>query len=209
MSTSILYHGLGIYCYRYTSTQYRDGAIIFTIEKDPYSLRCPYCKSVQVIRRGFQTRWFHALAIGRKQICVRLHIPHVFCRLCSFVRQITIGFADVRFTYTKSFERYVVELSRHMTIQDVAHLRRIQSTDQITCRRMAIQSLGHECSGHSLAIKRIAPRPAIVRHDPWNRVFYLEHLQNSHQVFFLCGKWSLEALIEMGKQTFLDGAHQP
>jgi len=121
MSTSILYHGFGIYGYRYTSTQYRDGAIIFTIEKDPHSLRCPCCKSGQVTRRGFQTRWFHALPIGRKQIYIKLDIPRVFCRLCSFVRQITIGFADERLTYTKSFERYVVELSRHMTIQDVAH----------------------------------------------------------------------------------------
>jgi transposase len=94
--------------------------MIFTIEKDPHSLRCPCCKSGQVIRRGFQTRWFHALPIGRKQIYIKLDIPRVFCRLCSFVRRITIGFADARFTYTKSFERYGVELSRHMTIQDVA-----------------------------------------------------------------------------------------
>lgn len=121
MSTSILYHGFGIYGYRYTSTQYRDGAIIFTIEKDPHSLRCPCCKSGKVTRRGFQTRWFHALPIGRKQIYIKLDIPRVFCRLCGFVRQITIGFADERLTYAKSFERYVVELSRHMTIQDVAH----------------------------------------------------------------------------------------
>jgi len=120
MSTSILYHGFGIYGYHYTSTQYRDGAIIFTVEKDPHSLRCPCCKSGQVTRRGFQTRWFHTLPIGRKQIYIKLDIPRVFCRLCSLVRQITIGFADERFTYTKSFERYVVELSRHMTIQDVA-----------------------------------------------------------------------------------------
>ncbi len=121
MSTSILYHGFGIHGYRYTRTRYRDGAIIFTIEKDPLSLRCPCCKSGQVIRRGFQTRWFHTLPIGRKQIYIKLDIPRVFCRLCSVVRQIIIGFADARFTYTKSFERYVVELSRHMTIQDVAH----------------------------------------------------------------------------------------
>ena len=120
MSTSILYHGFGIYGYHYTSTEYRDGAIIFTIEKDPHSLRCPCCKSGNVTRRGFQTRWFHALPIGRKQIYIKLDIPRVFCRPCGFVRQITLGFADERLTYAKSFERYVVELSRHMTIQDVA-----------------------------------------------------------------------------------------
>jgi transposase len=31
-----------------------------------------------------------------------------------------VDFADVRRSYTKAFERYVLELSRHMTIQDVA-----------------------------------------------------------------------------------------
>jgi transposase len=120
MSTSILYHGFGIYGYRYISTQYRDGAIIFTIEKDPLSLRCPCCKSGQVVRRGHQLRWFHALPIGRKQIYIKLNVPRIFCRSCGFVRQITIGFADARFTYAKSFERYAMELSRYMTIQDVA-----------------------------------------------------------------------------------------
>jgi transposase len=33
---------------------------------------------------------------------------------------VEIGFADPRRTYTKSFERYALELSRHMTILDVA-----------------------------------------------------------------------------------------
>jgi len=116
-----LYHGFNIYGYRYVSTQYRDGAIIFTIEKDPLSLRCPGCKSGQVVRRGSQLRWFHGLPIGSKQTYIKLDIPRVFCRLCGFVRQITLGFADARYTYAKAFERYAMELSRHMTIQDVAN----------------------------------------------------------------------------------------
>ena len=36
------------------------------------------------------------------------------------VRQVEIGFADPRRTYTKAFERYALELSRCMTILDVA-----------------------------------------------------------------------------------------
>jgi transposase len=42
------------------------------------------------------------------------------CRDCGKTRQAVIGFADPRRTYTKSFERYVLELSQHMTIKDVA-----------------------------------------------------------------------------------------
>jgi transposase len=120
MSTSILYHGFGIHGYRYKSSDFREGTVIFTIEKDPTSLRCPCCKSGQVIRHGTVLRWFHTLPIGRKQIYIALHIPRVSCKLCGIVQQITIGFADTRRTYTKSLERYALELSHYMTIQDVA-----------------------------------------------------------------------------------------
>ena len=121
MSTSILYHGFGISGYRYTRTEYQQGALVFSIEKDPLSLRCPCCSGIQVTRKGTLPRWFHALPIGRKQVYIKLQVPRVSCRFCGIVRQIKIGFADARRTYTKAFERYVMELSRHMTIQDVAH----------------------------------------------------------------------------------------
>ena len=120
MSTSILYHGFGISGYRYTRTEYQQGALVFSIEKDPLSLRCPCCRGIQVTRKGTLPRWFHALPIGRKQVYIKLQVPRVSCRFCGIVRQIKIGFADTRRTYTKAFERYVMELSRHMTIQDVA-----------------------------------------------------------------------------------------
>lgn len=68
MSTSILYHGFGIYGYRYKSSLYQEGALIFTIEKDPSSLRCPNCKGFHVIRRGSLLRWFHTIPIGRKKV---------------------------------------------------------------------------------------------------------------------------------------------
>jgi len=42
------------------------------------------------------------------------------CQDCGVVRQATVGFAEPRRTYTKKFQRYVLDLSRHMTIKDVA-----------------------------------------------------------------------------------------
>ena len=120
MSTSILYHGFGIRGYRYTRSYFCEGDIVFSIEKDPSSLRCPCCKGWHIIRRGGALRWFHTLPIGRKQVYIALHVPRVECLSCGIIRQIEIGFADPRRTYTKAFERYALELSRHMTIQDVA-----------------------------------------------------------------------------------------
>jgi transposase len=49
-----------------------------------------------------------------------LDVARVWCPDCDTVRQVKIGFADPKKRYTRSFERYALELSRHMTIQDVA-----------------------------------------------------------------------------------------
>ena len=57
-------------------------------------------------------------AAGRQRLsCL---VPRVQCLVCGVVRQVEIAFADPRRGYTRSFERYVLELSRRMTIRDVA-----------------------------------------------------------------------------------------
>ncbi len=47
-------------------------------------------------------------------------VPRVRCFDCGQVRQVKLGFADPKKHYTRAFERYILELSRHMTILDVA-----------------------------------------------------------------------------------------
>jgi transposase len=49
-----------------------------------------------------------------------LDVARVGCADCGEVRQVPVDFADERRTYTHAFERYVLELSHHMTIRDVA-----------------------------------------------------------------------------------------
>ena len=120
MSTSLLYHAFGIHGYQYVRSHYSEGKVIFSIKKDPTSLRCPCCNDWHVIRHGEKLRWFQTLPIGKKQFYISLPVPRVECRACNIVRQITIGFAEERRTYTSAFERYALELSRHMTILDVA-----------------------------------------------------------------------------------------
>ncbi len=88
-----------------------------------------------------------------------LPIPRVECRKCGLVRQVKVAFADPRRSYTKAFERYVLELSRRMTIRDVArHLnvswdlvKEIQKRD--LTRRYAKPKLKHL---RAIAIDEIA-----------------------------------------------------
>jgi len=120
MSTSLLYHGFGIQGYQHVHTKYHDGAIHFRIRQDLFSLRCPGCGSSQVKRRGQVMRRFRTLPIGDKPVWLELLVPRVWCLLCGVLRQVKIGFASWRRSYTRSFARYALGLSRHMTIKDVA-----------------------------------------------------------------------------------------
>jgi transposase len=120
MSTSLLYHGFGVRGYQHLSTRYEGGRVIFTIRQNLSGLSCACCGASQVRTKGEVIRQFRSLPIGLKPVWVSLAIKRLFCPACGMVRQAKIGFADARRTYTKAFERYALELGRHMTIQDVA-----------------------------------------------------------------------------------------
>jgi transposase len=121
MSTSLLYHAFGIRGYTYTRTAFIEGAIHFTMDQRNGSLRCPACGSSVVHRRGRTERTFRTIPIGRKLVIIHFEIPRVHCQTCGLIRQVKIGFADERRSYTKTFERYALELSHLMTIQDAAN----------------------------------------------------------------------------------------
>jgi transposase len=121
MSTSLLYHAFGIRGYDYVRTAYEGGQVIFTITQDPGDCRCSVCGSRAVLSRGHVPRRFRCLPIGSRATAVDFPIPRVECTACGLVRQVKVPFAEPRKSYTKSFQRYVLELSRSMTILDVAH----------------------------------------------------------------------------------------
>ena len=102
----------GIRGYEYIRTDYHGGQTIFTIHQDPDDCLCSACGSRAVISRGHSQRPFLGLAIGSRKTTVVLPIPRVECRACGLVRQVKVPFAEPRRSHTKSFERYVLELSR-------------------------------------------------------------------------------------------------
>ncbi len=120
MSTSLLYHGFGVRDYRCLRTKYTAGGVVFVIARKPETYRCTVCDSENVWREGVVARRFRTLPIGSKRVELEAKIPRLACLDCGAVRQAAIGFADPRRTYTKSFRRFALELSRCMTIKDVA-----------------------------------------------------------------------------------------
>ena len=100
--------------------EYEGGKVIFTVEQQQVDLRCRACGSRRVVRRGTNLRRFRALPIGSRPVQIVWDVPRLGCLDCGAVRQVPVRFAEERRSYTRNFERYVLELSRRMTIRDVA-----------------------------------------------------------------------------------------
>ena len=125
MSTSQLYRALGLRGYRVLSIHAeKDVVRLVAEEPNPGTLVCTACGSQQVVRAGRIPRRFHSLPIGGRPVFIELLLQRLLCSDCGLTRQTRIRLADERRSYTRAFERYVLELSRRMTILDVAlHLR--------------------------------------------------------------------------------------
>ncbi len=120
MSTTLLYHRFGIVGYRYVKQIIEPGITTFCIEQPRERLRCSHCRSQEVWAQGGVERSFRALPIGSQPTFIHFKVPRVLCFSCGKVRQVKIAFADPKKHHTRAFERYALELSRLMTIQDVA-----------------------------------------------------------------------------------------
>ena len=120
MSTSLLYHAWGLRGYRHVRTDYVGGTVRFAVEQDPATFACAACGSCHVVRAGVVPRSFRTLPVGGKAVFVDLPVQRLWCAACGTTRQAAVAFVDPRRTYTRAFERYVLELSGHTTIKGVA-----------------------------------------------------------------------------------------
>ena len=120
MSTTLLYQRFGIAGYHYVHQKFEAGATFFRVEQPRERFRCSECGSEHVWAQGGVDRCFRALPIGKQPTFVELKVPRVYCCKCRTTRQVKVNFADPKKHYTRSFERYALDLSRRMTIKDVA-----------------------------------------------------------------------------------------
>jgi transposase len=120
MSTSLLYHAFSVRGYKYVRSSYGEEGIVMAIDQERQEWCCSACGARDVDPHGRVRRWFQCVPIGRKPVTLEFAVPRVECRSCGLRRQVKLGFADPRVSYTRSFARYALDLLRCMTIQDVA-----------------------------------------------------------------------------------------
>jgi transposase len=164
MSTSLLYHCFGITGrgIHYVRSRFDEGRTIFRIGQDPTTLACSACGGRKVWKKGTVFRRFMTLPIGLRATIIEFPIQRVLCLACGVTRQVKIGFAEPDRRYTKRFERYVLDLLKHMTMTDVArHLR----TSWHTVNEIQKAHLRRHFSHPSLkGLKRIAVDEISVGH---------------------------------------------
>lgn len=122
MSTSLLYLAFGLEGYDYVRKSFVAGSMIFYVRPKAKLVRCPCCKSWDVIRRGSSERWLRTVPIGFKPVWLAVDVPRIECRTCGSVRRIDVGIAEPRRWYTRAFERFALALTKVMTMLDVATL---------------------------------------------------------------------------------------
>lgn len=120
MSSKLLYQVFRVKGYSLVKTEVEEHRLLLHVQPHEHRVCCSACRSRNVIRRGESVRCFRNLPVGNDCTWVIATLPRVECRDCGLVRQIDHGLAEPKRTYTRAFERYVLELSRCTTIQFVA-----------------------------------------------------------------------------------------
>ena len=121
MNSSFLYHAWGLYTHECTREEYKGNTIILHIQTKDREKVCPRCGKRHLVKNGYRFRDFVGLPIGGKKVIIRMKVQRYKCRDCDYDQQESIPFATGSRSYTHRFAKYVVDLLRGMTLQDVSN----------------------------------------------------------------------------------------
>ena len=123
MNNSFLYHALGLYSLECTKEEYKDNTIILYVQSKSRIRVCPKCGKRHLVKNGYRMRDFLGLPVGSRKVIIRMKVQRYKCKEegCDYDQQENIPFATGSRSYTHRFAKYVVDLLRGMTLQDVAN----------------------------------------------------------------------------------------
>jgi transposase len=120
MSQELLYHAFEVRGYDLAGVDCSEAMTALTLVPQAKRCRCSACGSGSVVRRGSMPRLIRLVPIGPQPVFAYLEVPRLECMDCGVVRQIELGFADPKKSYSQAFARYVLRLHKFTTIQDVS-----------------------------------------------------------------------------------------
>ena len=121
MNSSFLYHAWGLYTHECTCEEYKGNRIILHVQTKERVRYCPSCGASSIVKNGYRLWDFVGLPIGGKRVTIRMKVQRYKCKECDFDQQEKIPFATGSCSYTHRFAKYVVDLLRGMTLQDVSN----------------------------------------------------------------------------------------
>ena len=121
MNSIFLYHAWGLYTHECIREEYKGNTIILHVQTKERIKTCPNCGKRHFVKNGYRFRDFVGLPIGGKKVIIRMKVQRYKCMDCDFDQQERIPFATGSRSYTHRFAKYVVDLLRGMTLQDVSN----------------------------------------------------------------------------------------
>lgn len=123
MSTSFLCHAFGLpgYDNDYIRQEFAGENILLHVRPEGKLIRCPCCRSRDP-PRGLSERWLRTTPVGFKPVWLVAEVSRIGCASCGIIHRIELRIAGPRQRHTKAFERFVLALTKAMTMLDVARL---------------------------------------------------------------------------------------
>lgn len=120
MDTSFLQHVYGLVGLKCTATHYKTNKIVLDVEYANVKKRCPCCGEYALVKNGYRHRNIHALPIGLTRTMLRMKVQRYKCKCCGSDEYEKVSFVTGNRSYSHRFAKYVVDLLKVMTIQEVS-----------------------------------------------------------------------------------------
>jgi len=120
MSISLLYHTNQITNIQENKTEYSSDKVVFHVHYNPKEELCPCCESKEYSLKGIKLRKLKLPPVGDKLAFLLVKLNRLKCLECDQIWWPSLPFARAKKRFTKSFERFVIELMKFATIDHVA-----------------------------------------------------------------------------------------
>ena len=120
MDTSFLYHVFGLIGLKCTRTEYKGNALVLNVEYSKRKIKCPCCGKHTLVKNGYRYRNIVTLPVGMKPTVLHMKVQRYKCKECGYDQQENISFTTGGRSYTHRFARFVVDLLKGATLQQVA-----------------------------------------------------------------------------------------